>query len=122
MARRSPDPGPSKLASEGRVVNLRHGLMPEGAVYIGRAQRGRRLKASKWANPYSFKRESERAEVIARYEHEHLPAHPELVAALSELRGKTLACWCAPKPCHGDVLVRLANGESDEQTGDAPDY
>jgi hypothetical protein len=96
-------------AQEARVVNLRHGLMPEGAVYIGRAERRRRLTGSKWANPYRIKQESERAEAVAKYEHEHLPAHPELVAALPELRGKVLACWCSPKPCHGDVLVRLAN-------------
>ena len=29
-------------------------------------------------------------------------------AALPELRGKILGCWCAPKVCHGDVLVELA--------------
>ncbi len=29
---------------------------------------------------------------------------------LKELRGKNLACWCAPgAPCHGDVLLKLAN-------------
>jgi hypothetical protein len=26
---------------------------------------------------------------------------------LEEIAGKTLGCWCAPKACHGDVLVRL---------------
>jgi hypothetical protein len=31
----------------------------------------------------------------------------------SELRGKNLACWCAPDaPCHADVLLELANKES----------
>lgn len=30
-------------------------------------------------------------------------------AAITELRGKHLACWCAPKPCHADVLLRFAN-------------
>ncbi|RDI48247.1 DUF4326 domain-containing protein [Nocardia mexicana] len=30
--------------------------------------------------------------------------------ALHELRGRDLACWCAPgDPCHGDVLLELAN-------------
>lgn len=30
--------------------------------------------------------------------------------ALSELRGKNLACWCKPgEPCHADVLLELAN-------------
>lgn len=29
---------------------------------------------------------------------------------LANLRGKTLACWCAlDKPCHADVLLELAN-------------
>jgi hypothetical protein len=29
---------------------------------------------------------------------------------LAELRGKNLACWCAPgAPCHADVLLDLAN-------------
>ena len=29
-----------------------------------------------------------------------------------ELRGKNLACWCPlDKPCHADVLLRLANSE-----------
>ncbi|GAG80475.1 unnamed protein product [marine sediment metagenome] len=26
---------------------------------------------------------------------------------LHHLKGKTLGCWCKPKPCHGDVLVKL---------------
>jgi hypothetical protein len=27
----------------------------------------------------------------------------------SELKGKDLACWCAPELCHGDVLLAVAN-------------
>ena len=34
---------------------------------------------------------------------------PPLTDALSELRGGDLVCWCRPLPCHGDVLLRLAN-------------
>ncbi|QXV62920.1 hypothetical protein CVV72_10730 [Amycolatopsis sp. TNS106] len=30
------------------------------------------------------------------------------MARLPELCGKTLGCYCAPKPCHGDVLKRYA--------------
>jgi hypothetical protein len=26
----------------------------------------------------------------------------------AELNGRDLVCWCAPLPCHGDVLLRLA--------------
>lgn len=33
-----------------------------------------------------------------------------LCAALPELRGHNLACWCRlDAPCHADVLLRLAN-------------
>jgi hypothetical protein len=31
------------------------------------------------------------------------------MAALPELKGKVLGCWCAPSACHGDVLMRLVN-------------
>lgn len=34
-----------------------------------------------------------------------------LRARLTDLRGRNLACWCAPgSPCHADVLLELANG------------
>lgn len=32
-------------------------------------------------------------------------------ANIRSLRGKNLACWCRPgKPCHADVLLKVANG------------
>jgi hypothetical protein len=31
------------------------------------------------------------------------------MAALHELRGKDLICWCAPERCHADVLIELVN-------------
>lgn len=33
-----------------------------------------------------------------------LPERPDL----ERLRGKRLACWCAPLPCHGDVIAEVA--------------
>jgi hypothetical protein len=99
--------------SGGRVVNLRYGPLRDGAVYVGQAVTRRGWETSKWANPYIVGQHGTREECIAKYRDEHLPAHPELIAALPELRGKVLACWCAPGPCHGDVLLRLANGGGD---------
>lgn len=29
------------------------------------------------------------------------------------LKGRDLLCWCAPEPCHAEVLLRIANSESD---------
>jgi len=68
-------------------------------VYIGRP--------SKWGNPYVIGRDGTRAQVIAKYR-DWVLRQPALMAALPELRGKTLGCWCAPQPCHGDVLAALA--------------
>jgi uncharacterized protein DUF4326 len=34
-----------------------------------------------------------------------------LAAAVVELYGKNLACWCKPgDPCHADILLEIANG------------
>jgi hypothetical protein len=97
------------------VLNLRGrgGLVPKGAVYIGgRVLRGPwHLPASKWANPYRIGRDGPREQVIAKYE-QHL-ADSGLIYDLHELRSRDLACWCAPEPCHGDVLLRLANAPVD---------
>ncbi|MDP9120130.1 MAG: DUF4326 domain-containing protein [Acidobacteriota bacterium] len=86
---------PVGLAVSTRVVHCRRDRYD---VYIGRP--------SKWGNPYVIGRDGTREQVIAKYRAWVL-RRPELVAALSELRGKVLACWCAPQPCHGDVLVDL---------------
>lgn len=52
-------------------------------IYIGRKSVAWNLPCSKWHNPYTVDK--------------------------AELEGKTLACWCHPKNCHGDVLIRLLN-------------
>jgi hypothetical protein len=74
-------------------------------VYIGRP--------SKWGNPFKLADElnagdEARELCLAKYR-TWILLQPELLAALGELRGKTLGCWCAPKACHGDVLARLAD-------------
>ena len=53
-------------------------------------------------------RDGTREEVIAKYR-AWLVQQPELMATLPELQGKDLACWCAPEPCHAEVLGELAN-------------
>jgi hypothetical protein len=79
-------------------------------VYVGRG--------SKWGNPYSHKEGTlaeyvveSRREAVQKFE-EYLLSNEELMGSLSELKGKTLGCWCKPKSCHGDILLRYANGPS----------
>lgn len=69
-------------------------------VYVGRP--------TKWGNPFKVGVDGTRAAVIGKYE-SYLRNTPKLLAALPELRGKHLECWCAPQSCHADVLLRLAN-------------
>jgi len=79
-------------------------------LYIGRAmyQGGWKLSASKWANPYKVVDGSPEARTRALQLYEaHVRSLPALMGSLRELDGKRLGCWCAPLPCHGDVLVKL---------------
>jgi|SRR5208282_4347591 len=101
------------MTQETRVVNLK-GRKPqalrEGEVYIGRNlyMGGWAMPASKWGNPFTIASEkgpNPREAVLQKYE-KYIRESP-LLDELEELRGKTLACWCAPEGCHGDVLVRL---------------
>ena len=48
-----------------------------------------------------------RVEAVAAY-CRRLLAHPDLLALVPELRGKTLGCWCAPALCHAHILATLA--------------
>ena len=82
-----------------RVVNCR--VTRHYDVYIGRG--------SKWGNPFRIGPDQGREAVIRMFR-DYLESHPELkAAARTELRGKTLACFCAPRSCHGDILAELAN-------------
>lgn len=69
-------------------------------------------RTSKWGNPFKIGPNGTRKEVIKKYE-QWLLKQPKLVAlAKKELKGRDLLCWCAPLPCHGDVLLRIANEEN----------
>jgi hypothetical protein len=81
-----------------RVYNRRNGDAPPGAVYVGRP--------GKWGNPYVVGQDGTREHVIEMYR-SYLSASG-LINDISELAGKDLTCWCAPRPCHGDVLLEEA--------------
>lgn len=101
---------------ETRVAHIKDvDVSDDSAVYIGRANRFRRLATSIWANPYKIDETvgETRERVIERYEElmRSRLAGPEgdyWRAVIQILRGRTLACWCKPDhACHGDVLVKL---------------
>jgi hypothetical protein len=63
-------------------------------------------RSTKWGNPFRIGPDGDRAAVIEKYR-AWIVGRPDLMAALPELRGKRLGCWCAPMACHGDVLADL---------------
>lgn len=69
-------------------------------VYIGRG--------SKWGNPFKIGQDGTRQDVIVKY-CDYVATRADLLAALPELKGKVLGCWCHPQACHGDVLAELAD-------------
>jgi hypothetical protein len=81
-----------------KVWNKRDPNTPKDAIYVGRP--------SKWGNPFVIGKDGTREEVIARYREWIAYRAPE---TFDELRGKDLVCWCAPKACHADVLLEIAN-------------
>lgn len=93
------------------VVNM-SSTAPVGARIWAWAERnGRAVRIDRrtdWGNPFILGEDGDRAEVIARFAEHYLPYKPGLLAALPELKGKILGCWCAPLACHGHVLVAEA--------------
>ena len=78
----------------GKVVNVR---CEKCDVYVGRG--------SKWGNRFVIGRDGSRDEVIEKYR-VWLWGRKDLLKDLGELKNKRLGCYCAPQPCHGDVLLR----------------
>lgn len=67
-------------------------------VYIGRP--------GEFGNPFSS---GTKAENIENYRIWIL-GQPKLLTEIRKLRGKTIACWCPPEPCHGDVIIQICDG------------
>lgn len=93
--------------------------MPEGAVYVGRpggfgnpfkAGEGKWLRGEDDSRLYVVCHTPQDAVDSFRW---FVSEAPERLAAIKELAGKDLACWCPlDRPCHADVLLELANGDN----------
>ncbi len=86
-----------------KVYNKYHNDAPHAAVYIGRP--------SMWGNPFHMDGEHNRDFVCEKFE-QYVRERPELINQIKfHLHGKDLVCFCSPKKCHGDTLLRIANEE-----------
>lgn len=108
-----------------KVVHVREAN--DGAVYIGRPRKGEPLtsRRSVWGNPF-VDRPQDAGRVIhscgVEVETQLVPDPSTAIAmfrgflftqieagkislvSLAALQGRELSCFCAPNPCHGDVL------------------
>ena len=91
-----------------KVVNIKSikGSWPENTIHVDRR--------SEWGNPFIMRNDSEeeRNRVCEEFE-EMVKNWPpsKIVEMYRALKGTNLACWCAPKRCHADTLLRIANEE-----------
>jgi hypothetical protein len=103
------------------VINgLEDGLEGNGIIYIGGENKKLDLDAHPLANPFLLNNEPEWDSVINQYRQwlfaQIKVNNPKVMNALNILklavikkRPIRLACYCHPKPCHGDVIVRCVN-------------
>ena len=101
------------MLSQGKavVVNTRKGRDVE--IIAWAIERGMLVSVDRktcWGNPFKVNGTSkaEQERVVSLYR-EWIQTQPDLLRRIGELRGRALGCWCHPKPCHGDVLAKLAN-------------
>ncbi len=86
-----------------------------GDCYIGRQflYNGRHFRASKYANPYRIAKGCTRTHALAQYR-DYLYSSGLAYEVQRDFAGvKRIGCWCAPEPCHGDILAHIARHGAD---------
>ena len=93
--------------------NLMEWMKDPNNVYIGRKGvvfiDGVRFPnhSSIFANPFKIGKDGTRDEVLTKYREYIMGEFAKNKDLFTELKGKNLGCWCAPEPCHGDILMEL---------------
>lgn len=74
-------------------------------VYIGRP--------GPWGNPFVIGKDGDRIQVIEKFRAWFFAPEQQKLRerAKQELKGKVLACWCAPLACHGHIISKFVNEE-----------
>jgi hypothetical protein len=128
----APAAEPTRSASgrEDEAMRVVHCMRDDYDVYIGRGKDPHTQEWGEWGNRFSRRdsampsvtRAGSVEEAIESYRRDlwqRIRTGKLSLQKLAALDGKTLGCWCAPGPCHGEVLVaasewaakRLAAGE-----------
>lgn len=95
---------------------------PREFVYIGRSGRG---FTGEFGNPVKVNEEcpvcgtrhvrpASTLECYRIWLEKEVRENSEFREMVLQLAGKTLVCFCAPRPCHGNILEEIANRLSTE--------
>lgn len=95
------------------LINIHHNKLDKSYVYIGRNGTD-----ESFGNPFVLSEQGTRKEVCKLYE-EWLRGYSFtefnqiqrkwILDNLHTLKGKKLGCFCKPKQCHGEILIKLLN-------------
>lgn len=68
-------------------------------------------RKTRWGNPFELRKFIDREACIAAFRQwlwGEIKSGKVSLSDLAALDGRDLACWCAPKACHADVLESAA--------------
>lgn len=113
----------------GKITVIHISQASSRTVYLGRAMPARGLEGSALGNPFRLVGEAQRGSTIARYK---IWLETKLEQRDAAVRGEMnrlyklalggdleLACWCAPLPCHCNVVqAKLEAALAAKQTSD----
>lgn len=71
-------------------------------------------RSSPFGNPFHIGKDGDRQAVLQKYKqyfYRRCEADPEFRRRVMALRGLRLACWCAPQPCHGMIIVEYIESQ-----------
>ena len=87
--------------------------LPENAVSV--------CRPGKWGNPFKIEEQTPGKDAtwaVAEFRRKYENDADYQAAAVRELKGKDLCCYCGPEgPCHADVLLEWANGSTSNERG-----
>jgi len=113
-----------------KVVNVRDLDPTAYNIYIGRSSSLSKdlfeknpylIDGTDLGNPIRLEGEHTREESIAAHREfflKNVGSYEKLMSTLESIASKRtvcLACWCAPKPCHGDVIADYINNRIREK-------
>jgi hypothetical protein len=85
--------------------------LPENAVSV--------CRPGKWGNPFKIEEQTPGKDAtwaVAEFRRKYENDADYQAAAVRELKGKDLCCYCGPEgPCHADVLLEWANGSTSNE-------